>query len=100
MLGMLYKIWHDNFRLSSNYELNLAPLIYFIILHLQLKTDLYMPTLTTELLLLQEATFTDAPFIFELLNTPSWIQYIGDRKILTIEDAENYIQKSLITLLK
>ena len=55
-----------------------------------------MTTLTTERLLLQEATYADAPFIFELLNTPTWIQHIGDRGIITINDAENYIQKSLI----
>ena len=55
-----------------------------------------MTTLTTERLLLQEATYADAPFIFELLNTPTWIQHIGDRGIITIKDAENYIQKSLI----
>jgi ribosomal-protein-alanine N-acetyltransferase len=30
-------------------------------------------------------------FIFELLNTPTWKQFIGDRNINTNEDAVNYI---------
>ncbi|MEO6442475.1 MAG: GNAT family N-acetyltransferase [Chitinophagales bacterium] len=34
----------------------------------------------------------DAPFIFELLNTPEWIQFIGDRGIKTLDDAKLYIQ--------
>ncbi len=33
----------------------------------------------------------DAPFIFELMNTPKWIQFIGDRNIRTVEEAEAYI---------
>ena len=35
----------------------------------------------------------DADFIFELLNSPGWIEYIGDRNIHSLEDAEKYIQK-------
>jgi hypothetical protein len=30
---------------------------------------------------LRELTKTDAPFIFELLNTEGWLRYIGDRNI-------------------
>ncbi|MEO5591406.1 MAG: GNAT family N-acetyltransferase [Chitinophagaceae bacterium] len=33
----------------------------------------------------------DASFIFELTNTPEWLQFIGDRGIRNITDAENYI---------
>lgn len=33
----------------------------------------------------------DAAFIYELMNSPKWIQFIGDRKIHTIKDAEEYI---------
>jgi ribosomal-protein-alanine N-acetyltransferase len=33
----------------------------------------------------------DDAFIFELLNTPAWKQFIGDRNINTREDAVNYI---------
>jgi len=32
----------------------------------------------------------DADFIFELINTETWIRFIGDKQIYTQEDAENY----------
>jgi ribosomal-protein-alanine N-acetyltransferase len=50
----------------------------------------------TERLELREAELSDGPFIFELMNSPGWLQFIGDRGINTLVDAENYIQKSLI----
>jgi [ribosomal protein S5]-alanine N-acetyltransferase len=34
-----------------------------------------------------------ASFIRELLNTDGWINFIGDRHIHSIEDAENYIKR-------
>lgn len=42
---------------------------------------------------LKELELTDAPFIFEIVNTKEWIQNIGDRNIKTTADACNYIQK-------
>ena len=33
----------------------------------------------------------DAAFMLELLNDPSWLRYIADRGVRTIEDAQNYI---------
>ena len=33
----------------------------------------------------------DAPFMLELLNTPTWLQFIGDRNVHTIADAKNYL---------
>ncbi len=55
----------------------------------------------TERLLLRELTLADAPFIFGLVNEPAWIEFIGDKGVRTIEDAENYIisgpQKSYST---
>ena len=50
-----------------------------------------MTILETDRLSLLEITEKDAPFILELLNTPSWIKYIGDRSLKTEEDAKNYI---------
>lgn len=35
----------------------------------------------------------DAAFILRLVNEPSWLRYIGDRKIRTLEDAANYLVK-------
>jgi RimJ/RimL family protein N-acetyltransferase len=37
-------------------------------------------------------SLNDAPFIFELLNSPAWLQFIGDRGIHTLEDARQYIR--------
>lgn len=51
-----------------------------------------MTILETHRLILRELTEADAEFIFELLNEPSWIQYIGDRHIHTLEDARAYIR--------
>jgi RimJ/RimL family protein N-acetyltransferase len=48
---------------------------------------------STERLLLNELESTDTAFIVELLNTPGWIQFIGNRNINTLEDADAYIQK-------
>ncbi|WP_245999716.1 GNAT family N-acetyltransferase [Paraflavitalea soli] len=45
----------------------------------------------TPRLLLRELTVADAPFIFELVNEPAWIEFIGDKGVRTIADAENYI---------
>ena len=48
--------------------------------------------LETERLSLRELVFDDAPFIVELLNEPSFIQYIGDRGVRTLDDARAYFQ--------
>lgn len=55
-----------------------------------------MILLETERLIIREITLEDAPFFFKLVNDPSWIQFIGDRKVKTIKDAENYISTKMI----
>jgi RimJ/RimL family protein N-acetyltransferase len=50
-----------------------------------------MQVLETPRLVLRWVTTDDAPFIFELLNEPSFIQYIGDKGVRSLEDACNYI---------
>jgi RimJ/RimL family protein N-acetyltransferase len=35
----------------------------------------------------------DAPFIFELVNDPDWLRFIGDRNVHSLEDARGYIRK-------
>ncbi len=49
----------------------------------------------TDRLTLNPLAASDAAFIFELVNTPGWIEFIGDRNIHSIADSENYIQKIL-----
>ena len=50
-----------------------------------------MKILETERLLIRQLTFDDVDFIIELLNDPSFIQNIGDRKVRTVEDAQAYV---------
>ena len=50
-----------------------------------------MNIVETERLALCELKVEDAPFIFELLNSPGWLQYIGDRGINSLDDAIGYI---------
>jgi len=52
--------------------------------------------LKTNRLKLEKASLEDAPFFHKLLNSPNWIEYIGDRNINALVDAEKYIQNSLI----
>jgi [ribosomal protein S5]-alanine N-acetyltransferase len=51
--------------------------------------------LTTTRLALKPLEVNDKAFIFELVNTPNWIKFIGDRNVHSHEDAANYIQKIL-----
>jgi RimJ/RimL family protein N-acetyltransferase len=48
---------------------------------------------STHRLLLNEINLDDAEFILELVNTPEWIKFIGDRNIRSIAEANEYIQK-------
>ncbi len=47
--------------------------------------------LETERLSLREITPDDAPFLFDLFNSPGWIENIGDRKVHNLDDARKYI---------
>ncbi len=51
----------------------------------------------TERLRIRSYGLADAPFICTLLNTPSWLEFIGDRGVRTIEDAETYIKDNALT---
>lgn len=46
----------------------------------------------TKRLVLKTFDTGDAAFIYVLLNTPSWLQFIGDRNIRSLEDAKNYLE--------
>ena len=52
--------------------------------------------LETERLCLREFTLNDAAFVQQLVNTPSWLEFIGDRNIRSLEASQNYIQNSLL----
>ncbi len=50
-----------------------------------------MIILETNRLLLRQFKTTDASFILLLLNNPSWLHYIGDRNVRTLDDACEYL---------
>ena len=49
------------------------------------------PELETRRLTLRRLTTDDAPFIVALLNEPSFLENIGDRRVRTAEDAQRYL---------
>jgi RimJ/RimL family protein N-acetyltransferase len=50
----------------------------------------------TQRLIISKVTIADAPFFVELMNTPHWLKYIGDRHIKTIKQAENHLKKGIL----
>lgn len=47
--------------------------------------------LETPRLVLREFTHGDDAFLLRLLNEPSWLRFIGDRGVRTLEDARRYV---------
>jgi Acetyltransferases, including N-acetylases of ribosomal proteins len=64
------------------------------------KSSFMKVILSTERLIISESGLSDSTFILELLNSPSWLQFIGDKGIRTEEDAKNYIRNSLLNSYK
>ncbi len=56
-----------------------------------------MKILNTARLVIEHVSIKDADFILALVNSPNWIEFIGDRGIKTTEAALAYIQNSLIS---
>ena len=48
--------------------------------------------LETQRLRLRQFNLDDCEFIIKLLNSPGWIEYIGDRNVKTKEQAESYLK--------
>jgi RimJ/RimL family protein N-acetyltransferase len=57
------------------------------------QTDLPVKVIETQRLVLRQLTTEDAAFLFRLLNEPSFLRYIGDRGVRSLEDARRYILK-------
>ena len=51
-----------------------------------------MKILETERTILREVTKDDAEFVLDLLNQASFIRYIGDRNVRTLQQARDYIE--------
>ncbi len=47
--------------------------------------------ITTDRILIRTFSASDAPFILKLVNTPTWLQFIGQRHVNTLEDAQRYL---------
>ena len=52
--------------------------------------------LETERLGLREFNLKDTQFIIELLNSPGWLQFIGDRNVKTAGEAASYLKNGPI----
>lgn len=48
--------------------------------------------LETERLTIREFIPSDSGFILQLLNSPGWLRYIGDRNVRSEADAKNYLE--------
>jgi RimJ/RimL family protein N-acetyltransferase len=55
-----------------------------------------MIVLETDRLVLRRLSTHDADFILQLLNEPSFLRFIGDRGVRTLDDARAYIAKGPI----
>lgn len=57
-------------------------------------------TFTTERLILRPTQPEDAAYILKLLNMPKWLEFIGDRNVHTLTQAENYIKERMLPQLQ
>ena len=57
-----------------------------------------MTALETARLSLRRLTEDDAPFIFRLVNEPSWLRFIGDKDVRTMDDARRYLREGPIDM--
>lgn len=52
-------------------------------------------SIQTDRLQIEDLTHADASFLIELVNTPGWLEFIGNRNVYNLFDAQNYIQNIL-----
>jgi RimJ/RimL family protein N-acetyltransferase len=52
--------------------------------------------IVTELLILKPVSVVDAQFIYQLYNSPRFIEFIGDKNIRSVADAEKYIKNRFL----
>ena len=57
-----------------------------------------MKVLETARLALRWLESDDAAFMLQLLNEPSWLRYIGDKGVRTVEDARHYIENGPVAM--
>jgi len=57
-----------------------------------------MKILETERFILRVPTLRDAPLILALFNQPDCVQYMGEKNLKTVEDAEKYLEDKFFTM--
>jgi RimJ/RimL family protein N-acetyltransferase len=62
------------------------------------RKSLAVKILETDRLIIRRISTDDSGFMLGLLNEPSWLHFIGDRGVRTIEDAQSYILKGPIEM--
>src|SRR5882724_4373630 len=55
-----------------------------------------MNVIQTERLVLRQLDLNDAAFVFELLNEPAFLRFIGDKGVKTLDGARDYMLKGPI----
>lgn len=50
----------------------------------------------TDRLHYRRVALSDAGFLLQLLNSPGWLENIGDRGVYTLEDARSYISRRIL----
>ena len=58
-----------------------------------------MQVIQTRRLNLRWLAESDAEFIFDLLNQPSWLKFIGDRGVCNLDDARAYIKTGPLAMI-
>lgn len=59
-------------------------------------TETTAPVLVTARLSLRRLTIDDAAFMLLLVNEPSFLEFIGDRGVRSLEDAQNYLRNGAL----
>lgn len=54
--------------------------------------------LETARLQLRRLDLDDAPFVLRLVNEPSWLRFIGDHGVRTVDDARGYIRNGPLAM--
>src|SRR3712207_2499377 len=52
--------------------------------------------LETERLSLREMTTADAPLVLEILNEPAFIEFVADRGVRSVDEAEKFIEEKFV----
>ncbi|MEO8030697.1 MAG: GNAT family N-acetyltransferase [Gemmatimonadota bacterium] len=55
-----------------------------------------IPVFETQRLAVRRLTLADAPFAFDLVNTPNFVRFIGDKGVRDIPGAERYLREGAI----